>query len=237
MIDLLKNIQPLQDWRDFGLLISEFPLKSNDKIEKASALFPQSSPHPKHIIGLVIKEMHLFELELPKIQSQGKTNIEGILFNDKSNREHEKTCEQEIVKRANETTIASFKNDLDSIKPILLYTSELRVCGSNQQTPAPIYYTLNEFLRTQRFCQTSENDYNKWEYRFECEILHQLRKIPIITDKTLWRGVSYVPSYKAGEVFMFKQFLSSSILESAAKEFAYKAIFKIVKSHSGHCIK
>jgi hypothetical protein len=43
-------------------MIGDFTLKSFDRIEKAGFLFKKSYIHSKHIAGVIIKEMHVFEL-------------------------------------------------------------------------------------------------------------------------------------------------------------------------------
>lgn len=59
---LLEDIDPKKDWSDYGMMIDDFTLKSVDFIVKAGKLFKKSQSHSKHIVGFVIKEMHVFEL-------------------------------------------------------------------------------------------------------------------------------------------------------------------------------
>lgn len=75
-------------------MIGDFPLKSYDRIEKVACMFIRSKVHSKHIAGVIIKEMHVFELELEKIKKIGKVDMKRIVYDEKTNHEHEKTCER-----------------------------------------------------------------------------------------------------------------------------------------------
>jgi hypothetical protein len=76
-----------------------------------------------------------------------------------------------------------------------------------------------------------------WEYAFTNNLLSQLSKIDPITTKVLYRGVSYLPNHKVGDIIPYKQFNSTTPILQKAKEFAGRALFKITKSHTGKPIR
>lgn len=61
-------------------MISDFALKSFDRIEKAGCMFVRSKVHSRHIAGVIIKEMHVFELELEKIKKIGRVDMKRIVY-------------------------------------------------------------------------------------------------------------------------------------------------------------
>ena len=82
------------------------------------------------------------------------------------------------------------------MKPIFLYTSELKVKGS-QNKVSSIYRILNELLRNEKFTHTPQCLYReRWEYQFMYQLIQQLDKIEPCQESPLYRGVGYQPEHK-----------------------------------------
>lgn len=147
-------------------------------------------------------------------------------------------CLKVVGIRAQRANMSHFKNNLEYVKPILWYTSNLLVVPSNKGSISTLYSNVNTFLRLQQFGKTTEDDYkNKWEYPFSSELIEQLRYIKPIQNTIIWRGINYPPQYQVGDKVLYKQFLSCSTNKQKALFFAEKGVIKIVKSNSGKFIK
>ena len=102
---------------------------------------------------------------------------------------------------------------------------------------ATLYKTLNDFLRMQVFTTTEAEGYNRWEYKFAYQLWEKLDLLEPTEGVVLWRGVSYLPTHKIGEIVNFKSFISTSKSEKAAGKFAKKALYKTVSAFSGRAIR
>ena len=55
-IDVLKMLDPNQDWRGYGLRIGDTIIKSNEIIsEKCAALFEKQLIHSRHLVAIIVK--------------------------------------------------------------------------------------------------------------------------------------------------------------------------------------
>lgn len=196
----------------------------------------------RNIAATILTESQLFDIEQKTLKAVPKVELSSILVDSETNSELCKTCDNKVSLMAKKTSQEEFKDKGESIKPILLYTSEVKVKPSDKSATASLYNQLNKFLREQNFALSCEEEYKqKWEYQFANQLLEQLRLIKAEVregaKKELWRGVSYSFTQKRGEIVSFKQFVSVSTSEAVAKRFASQALFKIVSSHSARPIK
>lgn len=123
--DLLKDLDASQEWETYGLMIDDFVLKNYetiDSVKEVKALFEASAGISKHVVGIVLKESHIFEKEQGKIAEKGKFDLEKHFYKEPKNQEYLEKCDLLIRERAEKAPKLEFK-DVENVTPIFRYTT------------------------------------------------------------------------------------------------------------------